>query len=204
MNVISAHPDRNLILVGTTDVSQDNFGGHYIVGMSFDGNIRFATKLNVTGNFISKIISLGDGRYLVIVPAPVGASAYLALIDENGDILKSERVGTSFGGGVYLQDGFVIVSWHEGDSDLIKDIRTVWGIWTRDLVSIAIVNTSYEWLGATPVFDGDSIYLFKISKYHTKPILKEAKYLLNGTLVWVKNVTLLEPHDYYIAPSVPL
>ena len=191
VSAISVYPSKNLILLGTTG----GVDGHYVIGLSMNGELRFETKLNVKGGAVSNILSAGDGRYLIIIPGPVGASFYFGLIDGSGNLLASEKRGKFTEGRVYLEGNFVMAPWHNKGSGYLNEIKTVWGIWTRSLVPVVFINTSYQYLDATPVFDGNSLYLFTVADYFGKnPVLRESKYSPSGELMWVKNLTTLWPY----------
>ena len=184
---------RDLILAGTVDLSQNDFGGHYVLGLDFNGAIKFATNLHVIGQSVSNIIPTGDGKYLDIVSGLGGGTPYMGLIDESGNLVKSIRIKYPIASSVYLQGHkFVMVSWREKSEGYIKDLKTYYGIWTLNLTPVATVELPYGFLGATPVFNNDSLYLFTIKKLNSTYTLVESRYLLNGTLLWCRNVQELK------------
>ncbi|WP_297519732.1 PEGA domain-containing protein [Thermococcus sp.] len=192
---------RDLILAGTVDVSPNDFGGHYVIGLDFKGTIKFATNLHVIGQSVSDIIPAGDRKYLVIVPGLGRGTPYLGLIDESGNVVRFVRINYPVASFVYLQGHkFVMVSWRKKSEGYIKDLKTYYGIWTLNLTPVATVELPYGFLGATPVFDNDSLYLFTVKELNSKYTLVESKYLLNGTFLWSRNVQELKfskPPEHY-------
>jgi len=198
--------EKNLILAGTVDVSQNDFGGHYVLGVDFNGAIKFATNLNVVGQTVSDIVPTGDREYLVIVPGLGDGTPYLGLIDESGNILRSVRINYPLASTVYLQGNrFVMVSWQKKREGYIKDIKTYYGVWTLNLTPVATFELPYGFLGATSVFANDSLYLFTVRKSNSTCTLVESVYLPNGTLVWERAVENLKynvlPKHYGIATN---
>ncbi|WP_054840715.1 hypothetical protein [Thermococcus peptonophilus] len=133
-SVLPPVKDKDLILAGTVDVSQNNFGGHYVIGLDFSGTLKFATNLHVKRNTVSDILPAGgNGMYLVIIPPGLGHGLpYLGLIDESGNIVKSVRVNYPWASQyVYVQGrDFVMVSWHEKDEGVRKGSKNL--LWNLD------------------------------------------------------------------------
>ncbi|WP_367883146.1 PEGA domain-containing protein [Thermococcus peptonophilus] len=74
----------------------------------------------------------------------------------------------------------------------VKDLKTYYGIWTLNLTHVATVELPHRFLGATPVFDNNMLYLFTVEKSNSTYNLIESKYHLNGTLVWRRKVGKLK------------
>ncbi|GEM_PF-5730300 len=186
--------EKNLILAGTVDASKENLGGHYIIGVDFGGKLKFATNLHVVGNTVSSILPAGNGKYLVVVPGFGKGLPYFGLIDESGNVLKSVRINYPVASiKIYIQDDkFVMASWRDKSEGYIPDIKTYYGIWTLNLTPVAIVELPYEFLGAVPIFDNNSLYLFMVKQLNSTCTLVESKYLLNGTLQWRRDVQSLK------------
>lgn len=186
--------DENLILAGTVDVSQDNFGGHYVIGIDFSGVLKFATNLHVKGNAVSDILPVGNGMYMVIISGFGNGLPYLGLIDESGTVVKSVKIDYPVASAnIYVQGhDFVMMSWREKSEGYVWDLKTYYGIWTLNLTHVATVELPYEFLGATPVFDNNMLYLFTVEKSNSSYSLIESKYLLNGTLIWRRKVGKLK------------
>jgi len=185
--------NEGLILLGTVDTSPNDFGGHYILGIDFNGNLKFATNLHVTGQMVSDIIPVKNREYLVIIPGLGGGTPYLGLIDGSGNIIRSIRIDYPVASNIYIQKHrFIMISWNKKADGYINNIKTYYGIWTLNLTHVATVELPHGLLGASPIFDNSSLYLFTVKKTNTAYNLVEYRYLLNGTLLWTKKVQRLE------------
>lgn len=182
-------PEKNLILVGTVDVSQDDFGGHYVLGVDFSGKIKFATNLHVVGQAVSAIIPTGNGKYLAIVPGLGGGTPYFGLINESGNIVRSLRMWYPVTAAtVYIQKRYIMVAWQNKSEGKISEIKTYYGVWTLNLTPVATFKLPYRFLEAIPIFANDSLYLFTVKNSGLTCTLMESRYLQNGTLVWSRVV----------------